>query len=84
MKSPVNATLPPLGTGGGWPREKLADESVGTVILDEIFYPLNYGFISVAEVVDALKKITPGKGRCPDRPGCSGGNDRRGRYREPD
>ena len=29
--------------------------------VDEIFYPLNYGFISVAEVVDALKKITPGK-----------------------
>lgn len=47
----------------GWrvAREKLADESVGTVILDEIFYPLNYGFIPIAEVVDALKKIAPGK-----------------------
>lgn len=47
----------------GWrvAREKLADESVGTVILDEIFYPLNYGFLPIAEVLDALKKIAPGK-----------------------
>lgn len=41
--------------------ERLADESVGTVVLDEIFYPLNYGFIPVAEVVEALKKTGPGK-----------------------
>lgn len=47
----------------GWrlARERLADESVGTVVLDEIFYPLNYGFIPVEEVVEALKKIGPGK-----------------------
>lgn len=47
----------------GWrlARERLEDESVGTVVLDEIFYPLNYGFIPVEEVVEALKKIGPGK-----------------------
>lgn len=47
----------------GWrqARQRLEDDSVGTVILDEIFYPLNYGFIPVAEVVDALKRIVPGK-----------------------
>ena len=47
----------------GWrvARQKLEDDSVGTVILDEIFYPVNYGFISVAEVVDALKRIAAGK-----------------------
>lgn len=47
----------------GWrlARERLADESVGTVVLDEIFYPLNYGFIPVEEVVEALKSIAPGK-----------------------
>lgn len=31
------------------------------MILDEIFYPLNYGFIPVEEVVDALKRTAPGK-----------------------
>ena len=47
----------------GWrlARQRLEDESVGTVILDEIFYPLNYGFIPVEEVVDALKRTAPGK-----------------------
>ena len=41
--------------------ERLNDDSVGTVILDEIFYPLNYGFIPVSDVVEALKKIGSGK-----------------------
>lgn len=47
----------------GWrlARRRLEDESVGTVILDEIFYPLNYGFIPVEKVVEALKRIAPGK-----------------------
>lgn len=41
--------------------ERLAAGSAGTVILDEIFYLLNYGFIPVVEVGEALKEIGPGK-----------------------
>lgn len=41
--------------------ERLKDDSVDTVILDEIFYPLNYGFIPVADVVEALQHLASGK-----------------------
>jgi len=36
-------------------REKLREPAYGLVILDEITYPMNWGWISTAEVVEAIK-----------------------------
>lgn len=35
-------------------REKLQDQTYGLLILDEITYPMNWGWISTAEVVEAI------------------------------
>lgn len=36
-------------------RDKLREPAYGLVILDEITYPMNWGWISTAEVVEAIK-----------------------------
>jgi len=40
-------------------REKLASGAYGLVVLDEITYPMNWGWIPVAEVVDAITGRPP-------------------------
>jgi len=40
-------------------REKLASGDYGLVLLDEITYPMNWGWISTAEVVDAIRSRPP-------------------------
>ncbi len=45
----------------GWElaKQKLADASYGVVVLDEITYPMTYGWIAVDDVIAALKARPP-------------------------
>jgi cob(I)alamin adenosyltransferase len=45
----------------GWrvAKEKIASGDFGLVILDEITYPMNWGWIPVAEVVEAIRSRPP-------------------------
>jgi cob(I)alamin adenosyltransferase len=40
-------------------REKLASDKYGLVVLDEVTYPVNWGWIPVSELVEAIAKRPP-------------------------
>ena len=45
----------------GWKvsKEKIASGAYGLIVLDEITYPINWGWIPVAEVVEAIRNRPP-------------------------